>query len=78
MTTEIKNQILADKEFPRGYYARAVLDGRQRLSGADLKGKARRWSMWYHGQRQRVLAVCAKYGVVEQRGEHGLRYLPQP
>ena len=75
MTNTQYHQILSDVNFPKGQYARAVLDGKQRLSGADLRGKARRFGTWYHIQRCRVLAVAAKYGVTESIGSHGLRYI---
>ena len=76
MTRAQYDQILADKDFPKGYFAKAVLDGRQRLSGADLAGKARRYSMWYMRQIRRVLAVCARYGVYETVTRHNKRILP--
>jgi hypothetical protein len=39
---------------PRAQYARAVLRGHQAWSGADLQGKARRYSAGYATQRNRA------------------------
>ena len=42
------------KEHPRASYAADVILGYQAWSGADLKGKARKYSMSYHCQRARA------------------------
>lgn len=63
--SEVLEQIVKDKEFPRGYYARSLLDGTQCLSGSDLKGKASDYAGSYASIRNRVLAVCKKYGVTD-------------
>lgn len=56
--------ISMDESFPRGYYAASVLLGKQSLSGADLKGKAREYGSWYSLQRAKVEKVAAKYNVI--------------
>lgn len=71
MTTDTMYAILHDPSFPRGYYARAVLDGSARLSGADLKGNARHWGAWYASVRARVMRIAATHGVTVVKGEHG-------
>jgi len=45
----------------RGYYQRRILDGRQRVSGVDLKGTARRWSCGYSRPRDAVVRRFAAY-----------------
>lgn len=64
-----------------GSYQIDVLTGRRRLSGADLSGEARRWSVHYARSRdaalERVRALLCGTGVqlVEVRGPRGLRQL---
>jgi hypothetical protein len=74
---ELIGRIEADPDFPRGYYARALLSGEQAISGADLKGKASKYSGSYARIRNRVLAVCRKYGVTDayDANKHGRRVL---
>lgn len=65
----------------RGCYQRDVLAGEARLSGADLRGKARRWSCRYKDSRESAVrrggAAVAAHGwqLEEARGARGLRYL---
>ena len=46
----------------RARYARAVIYGRQRWSGADIRGKARKWSAGYAIQRRRAYAALRAAG----------------
>lgn len=62
----------------RGCYQRAIVTGRARLSGADLRGRARKWSASYARSRAallRRLRADARLVVREERGAHGLRIL---
>lgn len=61
----------------RGSYQRAILTGWARLSGADLRGKARKWSGGYARSRDAIVARVRAAGIpiTEARGAHGLRYL---
>src|SRR5688572_25686763 len=71
-----------NKHSLRGRYARAVAHGSQRLSGADLKGKARTYGAHYARQREYVLAALVAEGVAHEAvGPHNRRYLtpgPRP
>lgn len=61
-----------------GYYtyAASVALGHQCLSGADPRGKAKRFGGTYYGTRVRVLRALTKAGVAhEERGAHNRRYL---
>jgi hypothetical protein len=57
---------------PRALYARAVIEGYQRWSGADLKGKAKKYGAGYAAQRQAArLSLYAAGGcIIPMR--HGL------
>lgn len=55
-------QIEAVKKCAKGKYQRALLDGRQRWSGADLQGKAKHWSMVYSTRRANLLERIRKAG----------------
>lgn len=61
----------------RGHYQRNILLGRQRLSGADLEGKALRFSGIYKRSREALLARLTRAGIPwsETRGAHGKRIL---
>lgn len=61
----------------RGSYQRAIVQGYQRISGSDLRGKARRYSGHYAQSRANLLKRLALNGiqVSETRGKHGLRIL---
>lgn len=47
---------------PRAQYARLVLTGGQRWSGADLKGKARAFGGGYYRQRRKARAALHRAG----------------
>lgn len=47
---------------PRAGYAHDVLNGIQKWSGADLKGKARKFSGGYHRQRQHAAKALRDAG----------------
>ena len=58
---------------PRAYYARDVIAGKQRWSGADLKGKARRYGGHYAGQRVRAAWALGEAGgliITTHNGRH--------
>lgn len=59
----------------RASYARDVLAGYQRWSGADLKGKAARYSAGYAQQRSKAASALHAAGgcVLALRQRHGLR-----
>jgi hypothetical protein len=61
----------------RGRYQHGLIYGRQCLSGADLKGRARRWARKYAQSRENLLVRIRKSGVVigEEKADHGLRRL---
>lgn len=44
----------------RGSYQRAILSGRQRVSGADLRGRASNWGMRYARSRSAVIGRFAR------------------
>ena len=56
----------------RGQYARDVVSGRQRWSGSDLKGKARKYSYSYYAQRRKARAALFAAGGVIIAIDHGL------
>ena len=56
----------------RGQYARDVVTGRQRWSGGDLKGKARKYSYSYYVQRRKARAALFAAGGVIIAIDHGL------
>jgi hypothetical protein len=61
----------------RGCYQRALLTGRETLSGAGLQGKARVYSAHYQGSRANLLERLTDAGVEwsEVCGHHGKRIL---
>lgn len=61
---EAAHDILSAERPRLGRYAHDVIDGRQRLSGADLKGRASSFGPSY--RRARLAAVDA----IEQAGGH--------
>jgi len=76
--TEIRT-ILADAA--DGSYQRDILTGSAALSGADLRGNARKWSSKYAASRRAALdsgqkAVAAHgWRLTERRADHGRRVL---
>lgn len=44
----------------RGSYQRSILAGEARVSGSDLKGAAREWSIHYHNSRAAVISRFAR------------------
>jgi len=56
----------------RGQYARDVVTGRQRWSGSDLKGKAKRYGHTYAVQRAKARAALAAAGGCIIAIDHGL------
>jgi hypothetical protein len=61
------------RSLARGCYQRAILDGTEALSGATLRGRAKRYSARYAASREALLARCTDVG--EARGAHGRRVL---
>ena len=63
----------------RGSYQRDVVTGRARLSGADLKGVAKKWGARYAASRSSILARCRAAGIpfvyARWPHDHGLRTL---
>lgn len=60
----------------RGCYQQALLEGRARRSGADLRGRASRYGARYAYSRRALRARVASVPGVrvrETRGAHGLR-----
>ena len=56
----------------RGQYARDVVSGRQRWSGSDLRGKARKFGHTYARQRAKARAALYRAGGVIIAIDHGL------
>jgi hypothetical protein len=56
----------------RGQYARDVVSGRQRWSGSDLKGKARKYGRSYYVQRRKARAALFAAGGCIIAIDHGL------
>jgi hypothetical protein len=56
----------------RGQYARDVVTGRQRWSGSDLRGKARKYGHTYYVQRRKARAALYRAGGVIIAIDHGL------
>jgi len=79
MTTRIDSQATLDLALSicRGSYQRSVVQGYSRLSGADLRGRARRYAGHYAASRANLLTRLEAAGidVSEDRGQHGLRIL---
>lgn len=78
MTTTTLSAVIdaaSDKLAPRAAYARDVLAGHQRWSGADLKGAAKRFGAGYAQQRAKAAAALHAAGgcVLTLRQRHGLR-----
>ena len=60
----------------RGTYQRSLLDGRAALSGADLKGRAKKYGAHYSTSRRNLLArIACVLTVAEHIGNHGKRVL---
>ena len=58
-------------EMLRGAYARDVVTGQQRWSGADLRGKAARYGSTYARQRRKAKKALKAAGGVVVAVEHG-------
>ena len=56
----------------RGQYARDVVSGRQRWSGGDLRGKARKYGYTYYVQRRKARAALFAAGGAIIAIDHGL------
>ncbi len=56
----------------RGQYAQDVVNGRQRWSGSDLRGKARKYGASYAIQRRKARAALFAAGGVIIAIDHGL------
>lgn len=56
----------------KGEYAKAVVQGKQRWSGADLKGKAKSYGYTYYAQRQKAKRALFEAGGCIIAVEHGL------
>ena len=56
----------------RGQYARDCITGRQRWSGSDLRGKARKYGYSYSVQRRKAAQALFKAGGVIIAIDHGL------
>ena len=56
----------------RGQYARDCITGRQRWSGSDLRGKARKYSYSYYIQRRKARAALLAAGGCIIAIDHGL------
>ena len=56
----------------RGQYARDVVSGRQRWSGSDLRGKARKYGRSYYIQRRKARAALFAAGGCIIAIDHGL------
>ena len=68
----IESIIAAAAASLRGQYARDVVAGRQRWSGSDLRGKARRYGYSYSVQRAKAHAALRAAGGVIIAIDHGL------
>ena len=73
MKTTTKLTAVCDKacEMLRGAYARDVVTGQQRWSGADLRGKAARYGSTYAKQRRKARKALKAAGGVVVAVEHG-------
>jgi len=56
----------------RGQYARDCITGRQRWSGSDLRGKARKYGHSYYVQRRKARAALFAAGGCIIAIDHGL------
>jgi len=63
---------------PRRTYGAGVITGRNRLSGSDLKGSARRWGGSYWVQRVEAQKFAVAHGAVITTGPRGLKTLEVP
>ena len=68
----IQSIIAAATASLRGQYARDCVSGRQRWSGSDLKGKARKYGHTYYVQRRKARAALFAAGGVIIAIDHGL------
>lgn len=67
----------AAQQLARGVYQSNILAGREALSGATLRGKAKRYADRYQQSASNLLARCRAAGlcIYETRGAHGKRVL---
>jgi hypothetical protein len=68
----IESIIAAAAATLRGQYAQDVVNGRQRWSGSDLKGKARKYGASYAIQRRKARAALFAVGGCIIAIDHGL------
>ena len=68
----IQSIIAAAAASLRGQYARDVVSGRQRWSGGDLRGKARKYGHSYYIQRRKARAALFAAGGCIIAIDHGL------
>ena len=68
----IESIIAAAAASLRGQYARDCITGRQRWSGSDLKGKARKFGYSYSVQRRKAAQALVAAGGVIIAIDHGL------
>jgi len=68
----IESVIAAAAASLRGQYARDVVNGRQRWSGSDLRGKARKYGHSYYAQRRKARAALFAAGGCIIAIDHGL------
>ncbi len=73
MKTTTKLTAVCDKacEMLRGAYAKHVVTGQQRWSGADLRGKAKNYGSSYGRQRRKALKALEAAGGEVVAVEHG-------
>ena len=67
----LQTVIAAAQSNLRGAYARDTVAGRQRWSGADLKGKAARYGASYYVQRRKARAALFAAGGCIVAIDHG-------
>lgn len=70
MNAKLRSIIESAAATLRGQYARDVLSGRQAWSGADLQGKALKYSSGYARQRVKAAAALHNAGGTVLRCEH--------
>lgn len=78
--TEAELAAVLDRLPRRSTYARDYAQGRCRVSGADLTGKARQYGARYHASRRAVeaLAVAVAGELIRVEGRHGAVSLWSP
>lgn len=65
------------EKLARGSYQRGVIRGREAISGATLKGKAKKYGIHYARSRGRLITRLKDAGLVirEKTGDHNRREL---